>query len=84
MFGRAAAHFIAQDYKPGEAVPEIGDKDTERTISRLDKLRWSKGALPTASIRKELQRTMQRHASVFRIQEILEEGCSKVRDICSM
>jgi succinate dehydrogenase (ubiquinone) flavoprotein subunit len=52
-----------------------------RTIDNLDKLRYAKGEHSTAKIRSALQKTMQRHAAVFRRQDILEEGCKKVHEI---
>lgn len=30
-----------------------------------------------------MQETMQKHAAVFRIQSLLEEGCRKLDTICS-
>ena len=38
-------------------------------------MRYSKGSEPTAKIRLAMQKTMQRHAAVFRKQDLLEEGC---------
>jgi succinate dehydrogenase / fumarate reductase, flavoprotein subunit len=31
-----------------------------------------------------MQETMQKHAAVFRIQSLLEEGCHKMDDICNL
>lgn len=31
-----------------------------------------------------MQKTMQRHAAVFRRQDLLEEGCNKIHDISTM
>merc|ERR1712205_105193 len=36
----------------------------------------------TADIRGDLQRTMQNHAAVFRVQDKLAEGCVKVDEGC--
>ncbi len=48
----------------------------------MDKLRFSKGPIPTAQLRLEMQETMQKHAAVFRCQELLEEGCTKIDKVC--
>jgi len=45
-------------------------------------LRHSQGPKSTAHIRSELQKTMQGHAAVFRVQHLLEEGCEKVTEVC--
>lgn len=81
VFGRAAANFIALTNKPNDSIPQLRDTDTERTITRLDKLRYSKGPLPTSVIRKAMQKNMQMHASVFRIQELLEKGVKNQKEI---
>ena len=31
-----------------------------------------------------MQKTMQRHAAVFRKQDLLEEGCKKLDEVCDM
>ena len=35
-------------------------------------------------IRKELQKTMQKHAAVFRTQDLLDEGVEKIQAISEM
>jgi len=37
--------------------------------------------MSTAAIRKELQRTMQNNAAVFRTGEVLEDGCQITQEI---
>lgn len=83
IFGRAAALQTRKLYQPGQAQPDLPAGLGEDTIARLDKIRFSKGPLSTASIRTEMQETMQRHAAVFRIQDLLEEGCHKIDKIAT-
>jgi succinate dehydrogenase/fumarate reductase flavoprotein subunit len=47
----------------------------------LDKLRHANGQYPTAYIRREMQKTMQRHATVYRIEKSLKEGVDKMYNI---
>ncbi len=47
-------------------------------MTRLDRLRNAKGERPTAQIRLEMQRIMQRDAAVFRTAQSLQEGVSKL------
>lgn len=47
----------------------------------LDKIRYSKGTEPTAKIRLSMQKVMQKHAAVFRRQDLLEKGCTQLHDI---
>jgi succinate dehydrogenase / fumarate reductase flavoprotein subunit len=43
-------------------------------LTRLDHFRYAKGGSPTAEVRVEMQRTMQRHCAVFRDTALLDEG----------
>ena len=63
---------IAENSKPGDPVPELTKDAGESSIANLDKLRFAKGDIPTADLRLEMQRTMQKHAAVFRTGEILQ------------
>jgi succinate dehydrogenase/fumarate reductase flavoprotein subunit len=67
--------------KPGATQKELPANCGEESIARLDRLRYSKGTEKTAKIRLSMQKTMQKHAAVFRKQDLLEEGCTKLHDI---
>ena len=75
---------MVETFKPGETQPELAADAGEETIARLDRLRYADGAHSTAEIRSKLQGTMQRHAAVFRKQDLLEEGCRLVDEIGKM
>jgi succinate dehydrogenase (ubiquinone) flavoprotein subunit len=79
VFGRAAALHIASEGK--KTPPETGSNAGEESIANLDKVRFSTGSLGTAIIRNEMQKTMQKHASVFRDEQLLTEGTKKI-DLC--
>jgi len=81
VFGRAAAIKASQTIKPGAKPKPIPASETERSLSRLDRLRYADGSMKTSEIRNNLQRAMQRDAAVFRTQETMEEGCDKVNEI---
>ncbi|MBN8807974.1 MAG: succinate dehydrogenase flavoprotein subunit [Sphingomonas sp.] len=74
VFGRATGKRIADILKPntkhGAPVTAADDK----AIARLDHFRNAKGAKPTAEIRLDMQRTMQKHCAVFRDTALLDEG----------
>jgi hypothetical protein len=75
VFGRACAHAIAKDAKPGEATRPLPANAGEESITNLDKLRFADGAIPVADLRLNMQRTMQEHAAVFRTGDVLDEVC---------
>ncbi|WP_066813302.1 succinate dehydrogenase flavoprotein subunit [Sphingomonas asaccharolytica] len=74
VFGRATgkriAEIIRKDSKHGTVVTAADDQ----AIERLDHFRNAKGARPTAEIRADMQRTMQKHCAVFRDTALLDEG----------
>jgi len=74
VFGRAVGKRIAEISTPGQSKPELKATDGIDSIERIDKLRYSNGAMPVADIRNKMQRDMQNNAAVFRTQESLEDG----------
>lgn len=81
VFGRACAHTISRQSKPGDAIPELPKNAGEASVANIDKLRFSNGSIKTADLRLNMQKTMQAHAAVFRTGEVLKEGCEKMADI---
>ncbi|CAG0920679.1 unnamed protein product [Notodromas monacha] len=78
IFGRACAHAISQENKPGEKIGDLSPNAGEASVSNMDKLRFANGAIPTAALRLELQLAMQNHAAVFRTGDVLKEGVVQV------
>ncbi len=76
VFGRATGKRLAETVKPGTSHRPLPANSTDLALGRLDHFRNAKGAKPTAEIRLEMQRTMQKHCAVFRDNELLAEGKS--------
>ncbi|WP_293880155.1 succinate dehydrogenase flavoprotein subunit [Sphingomonas sp.] len=74
VFGRATGHRIAEIVKPDTKHAPLPKGSEEMALGRVDKFRNASGASTTAEIRLEMQRTMQKHAAVFRDTELLDEG----------
>ncbi len=81
VFGRAAAHRAAEVVKPGAPHKPLPANAGDNALARLDRIRNAKGSSSTATLRDQLQRTMQKHAAVFRNSALLSEGVVKVNDI---
>ncbi|XP_065220276.1 succinate dehydrogenase [ubiquinone] flavoprotein subunit, mitochondrial-like [Planococcus citri] len=81
VFGRACAKTIAQEHVPGEKIKSTKDNIGEESVQNLDSIRNANGDSPTAEIRLAMQKTMQTHAAVFRTEETLKEGCSKMSEL---
>jgi succinate dehydrogenase / fumarate reductase flavoprotein subunit len=78
VFGRAAAHHLAETLTPGAAQRPLPADGADPALSRLDRLRHANGSRPTAAIRLEMQKTMQADAAVFRTGKTLAEGIDKL------
>ncbi|WP_374405411.1 succinate dehydrogenase flavoprotein subunit [Pelagerythrobacter sp.] len=74
VFGRATGHRLKEIIKPGTAHDELPEDGAELALTRLDHFRNAKGGSPTAEIRAEMQKDMQKHAAVFRDSKLLSEG----------
>lgn len=81
VFGRAAAIQARKLVEPNSAHQEFADNAGEDAITRLEKIRTSNGKLSTAKIMLEMQKTMQKHAAVFRTENVLQEGSKKMLEI---
>jgi succinate dehydrogenase / fumarate reductase, flavoprotein subunit len=78
VFGRAAAIRAAEVVNPKSAVPATNKAEVDRAMGRFDALRHAKGAIGTADLRLEMQKTMQADAAVFRTDKTLAEGVVKM------
>jgi succinate dehydrogenase / fumarate reductase, flavoprotein subunit len=81
VFGRAAAIRAGQVVDAAAAVPQTNKAEVDKALDRFDRLRQAKGAIPTADLRLEMQRTMQANAAVFRTDKVLAEGMHKMVEV---
>jgi succinate dehydrogenase / fumarate reductase, flavoprotein subunit len=78
VFGRATGHRIAEIIAPNTKHNPLPADSADLALGRLDGFRNAKGGTHTSTIRLQMQKTMQKHAAVFRDTEILEEGKRKI------
>ena len=81
VFGRAAAIRAGQIVDPKAAVAPVNRAEVDRALTRFDGFRHASGAVATADLRLEMQRTMQADAAVFRTEKTLAEGERKMTEI---
>jgi succinate dehydrogenase / fumarate reductase flavoprotein subunit len=74
VFGRATGHRLKELVKPGTPVKPIPADAADFALQRVDHFRFASGGSPTAQVRTEMQKTMQKHCAVFRDSALLEEG----------
>ncbi|PHR57461.1 MAG: succinate dehydrogenase flavoprotein subunit [Robiginitomaculum sp.] len=78
VFGRAAGHRCAELIDPKEKQKPLKEGAGDAAFARLEKARTANGSRGTASIRLEMQKTMQDHCAVFRTEESMKEGVVKL------
>ena len=81
VFGRAAAIRAGEILDPKERNQPVDKAGVEKALDRFDGLRNAKGAVPTAELRLEMQKTMQADAAVFRTDKSLAEGVEKMEKV---
>ncbi|WP_427451947.1 succinate dehydrogenase flavoprotein subunit [Litorimonas sp. WD9-15] len=81
VFGRAAGLRVAETCTPNLEQKPLAANAGEASITRLEKFRNADGTKNTAAIRLDLQKAMQAHCAVFRTEESLAEGVTKVSAI---
>ncbi|PZU73088.1 MAG: succinate dehydrogenase flavoprotein subunit, partial [Sphingomonas sp.] len=81
VFGRATGLRLKDTLKPNTSHDALPKGSEELSLSRLDHFRNAKGGTPTAKLRAEMQKTMQRHCAVFRDSALLAEGVTKIDGI---
>jgi len=80
VFGRATGHHLRDNIKPGASQPELPADSADFALTRLDHFRYAQGGSPTAQIRAEMQKAMQKHCAVFRDQKLMDEGVAKLAE----
>jgi succinate dehydrogenase / fumarate reductase flavoprotein subunit len=81
VFGREAARRCAQLVKPGTDHRSLAPAAGEGARARVERLRLADGSRPTAALRLEMQKIMQRDAAVFRTGETLQQGIDKLAQV---
>ncbi|MBB97542.1 MAG: succinate dehydrogenase flavoprotein subunit [Rhodobacteraceae bacterium] len=83
VFGRASAIRAGKVVNPDAPTPAANTASIDKAFDRFDTIRNADGAIATADLRLEMQRTMQSDAAVFRESKTLEEGVVKMTEIAA-
>ena len=78
VLGKACAENIAEMNKPDEKIEEGQPNETEQYIDYYENLIHKDGHISVSDVRLEMQKIMQKHAGVFRTDELLQEGVDKM------
>jgi succinate dehydrogenase / fumarate reductase flavoprotein subunit len=79
VFGRAAGNHIIEFLKENRYHRPVDENSVDQALARL--ARWDKTdeGESVDQLKKELKKVMEDHCSVFREQEVLDEGVAKVK-----
>ena len=81
VFGKSAGDSMIEYIKSQKELRPLPKNAGAATKARLDRLENQTGGENVDEVRRELQRTIQAHAGVFRTDAILKEGVAKVFEI---
>ncbi len=79
VFGKSAANRCAEIVKPSKNNNPVKELYLKKIINRFEAIRNSKGDNSIASIRLEMQETMQNYCPVYRSEKMMKEGLKKLR-----
>jgi len=80
VFGRSCANTVIFNLaREGTSQPELPKGAGENGISEMDHILYNNGGTPTSILRGKMKETMQKHAAVFRVESLLQEGYELLR-----
>lgn len=79
VFGKAAAESMINYIKANEEHKPLPSDAADLTLSRLSRLNNQTGGEKVDELRRDLQQTVQRHAGVFRTDDVLKEGVEQIK-----
>ncbi len=83
VFGRAAALRCGELLQRDMPHAPLSDSIHEPAVDHFDRIRHADGSIRTSQLRLRMQRTMQRHAAVFRTESTLLEGEQLINECLS-
>ena len=81
VFGRAVGLQVEENFKEGFDFIDPTDEDIERAMARLNRLNTQATGESVASVRADLQKTMQLYFGVFREGPSMEKGLEMLKEI---
>jgi succinate dehydrogenase / fumarate reductase flavoprotein subunit len=81
VFGKSAGESAVADLKTAGAHKPLPTEAIDKTMARLNRLNTQTEGTSVHETRLAMQRTMQKHAGVFRFSDLLKEGVTKILEI---
>ncbi len=82
VFGKSAGETVVDDFKSGNLTLKPLPADAaDVSLARINRLETQKNGTDVHEVRLAMQRTMQKHAGVFRFNDLLVEGAQKILEV---
>ena len=82
VFGKSSGESVVEDFKAGNlSLKELPSDAAEASLARIARLDGQRGGESVHEVRLTMQRTMQKHAGVFRFGNLLKEGVTRIAEV---
>jgi succinate dehydrogenase / fumarate reductase flavoprotein subunit len=82
VFGKSAGETAVETLKQSpKAHKELPQSEIDRALARVNRINTQAGGASVHETRLDMQRTMQKHAGVFRFADLLQEGVEKIKQV---
>ncbi|WP_374483557.1 succinate dehydrogenase flavoprotein subunit [Zoogloea sp.] len=82
VFGKAAGETVVADFQSGQlTLKPLPENAADVSLARIARLEAQTNGEEVHDVRLAMQRTMQKHAGVFRFADMLKEGVTKILEV---
>ena len=82
VFGKSAGETVVEDIKSGNlSLKALPEDAADLALARMARLENQTNGTDVHEVRLAMQRTMQKHAGVFRFSDLLKEGVTKIMEV---
>ncbi len=84
VFGKSSGETVVDDYRSGNlSLKPLPADAADASLARIARLDGQKGGESVHDVRLTMQRTMQKHAGVFRFNDLLKEGVTRIAEVAA-
>jgi len=85
VFGKSAGETVVEDLQSGNLrLKPLPEGAADASMARLNRLENQTNGTDVHEVRLAMQRTMQKHAGVFRFNDLLKEGVTRILEVAEM
>ena len=82
VFGKSAGETVVEDFRNGQLpLHPLPEDAGEVSLARINRLETQSNGEAVHEVSDEMRRTMQKHAGVFRFDNLLREGVQKIHEV---